>query len=264
MNRTAVYKGKNLSYQVTGTGPVVVLIHGFGEDGNIWDTQVSFLQSSFTVIVPHLPGSGSSEIIDNMNMEGLAESVLAILQQENISNCSMIGHSMGGYVTLAFAEKYYSLLNSFGLFHSTALADTEEKKINRRKVIATVEKNGPVAFLKDFVPGLYSSSFKKDHSSVIEDHIKKVSYFSNEALIAYSISMLQRPDRTNVLKQNKMPVLFVLGREDNVVRLQDGLKLVSMPDISYIHILEQSGHMGMIEEPKQSVSILNNFLLKTI
>jgi len=91
-----------------------------------------------------------------------------------------------------------------------------------------------------------------------------VSYFTKAALSAYFQSMMDRPDRTNVLKQNKIPVLFVLGRNDVAIPFNDVLRLASMPDISYIHILEQSGHMGMIEEPEKSNVFLNNFLLKTI
>jgi pimeloyl-ACP methyl ester carboxylesterase len=176
----------------------------------------------------------------------------------------MIGHSMGGYVTLAFAEKYPSLLDSIGIFHSTAFADTEEKKLSRKKGIQKIEENGALSFLKDFVPDLYSPSTKSLNQTIIDDHLKTISYFTKAALSAYLQSMMVRPDRTNVLKQNKIPVLFVLGRNDNAIPFNDVLRLASMPDISYIHILEQSGHMGMIEEPEKSNHILNDFLLKTI
>ena len=264
MNKTVIYQGKNLSYQTFGSGPAVVLIHGFGEDGNVWNKQISFLQPSFHLIIPHLPGSGSSDLIDDMSLEGLATSVYLILKEEKIEQCSMIGHSMGGYITLAFAEKYPSLLDSIGLFHSTAFADTEEKKSSRKKGIQKREENGALSFLKDFVPDLYSPSTKSLNQTIIDDHLKTISYFTKAALSAYLQSMMGRPDRTNVLKQNKIPFLFVLGRNDNAIPFNDVLRLASMPDISYIHILEQSGHMGMIEEPEKSNHILNDFLLKTI
>ena len=264
MIKTVIYQSKNLSYQVFGTGPTAVLLHGFGEDGDIWEKQVSFLKSSFHLVIPHLPGSGSSDIIDDMSMEGLAESIYFILKQEGIEQCSMIGHSMGGYVTLAFAEKYPTVLNSFGLFHSTAFADSEEKKLSRKKGIQKIEEEGATPFLKDFVPNLYGPSTKSVNQTTIEEHLMGVSYFTKAALSAYFQSMMERPDRTNVLTQNKIPVLFVLGRNDTAIPFNDVLQLASMPDISYIHILEESGHMGMIEEPGKSSHILNNFLLKTI
>ncbi len=264
MTKTAIYQDKNLSYQIFGSGPTVVLIHGFAEDGDVWKKQLSFLKPFFHLIIPHLPGSGSSDGIDDMSMEGLAESIYFILKEEGVEQCSMIGHSMGGYVTLAFAEKYASLLNSIGLFHSTAFADTEEKKLSRKKGIQKIKENGAASFLKDFVPALYGPSAKTVNQIVIDDHLKQVGYFTKAALSSYFQSMMDRPDRTNVLKQNKIPVLFVLGRNDAAIPFNDVLRLASMPDISYIHILEQSGHMGMIEEPEKSNRILNDFLLKTI
>ena len=84
MIKSIIYQDKILSYQVFGSGPTVVLIHGFGEDGDVWKNQISFLQPSFHLIVPHLPGSGSSGIIDDMSMEGLAESIYFILKEEGV------------------------------------------------------------------------------------------------------------------------------------------------------------------------------------
>jgi pimeloyl-ACP methyl ester carboxylesterase len=264
MLKTAAYNGKNLSYQISGTGPVVVLVHGFGEDGTVWKNQADFLSSSFCVIVPHLPGSSTSELIDDMSMESMSETIYFILMQEVIKKCTMIGHSMGGYITLAFAEKYPSLLEAYGLFHSTAFADTEEKKKNRKEGIQKIKDSGAAEFLKNFIPNLYGSSAQTTHSSIIQDHIKNVSYFSEAALISYYQSMMERPDRTGILKQNKMPLLFVLGRKDAIIPIENALKLATIPDIVYIHVLENSGHMGMIEEPEKTNNIIYKFLLKTI
>jgi pimeloyl-ACP methyl ester carboxylesterase len=254
---------KKVFYGMIGNGPAVVLLHGFGEAGWVWNHQIKTIKD-FQFIVPDLPGSGQSEMIEDMSMEGLAESIHQLLTHLNIDQCTMIGHSMGGYITLAFAEKYPSLLNSYGLFHSTAFADTEEKKAGRRKTIETIQQNGAPAFLQNFIPGLYGSYFKQQQPEAIDNHLRQVANLTDAALIAYTHSMMERPDRTNVLKQNKMPVLFVLGKEDAAIPFQDTLKLASMPDISYIHVLELSGHMGMIEEPDKSNQILNKFLLKAI
>jgi pimeloyl-ACP methyl ester carboxylesterase len=263
MNKTATYEGKKISYELQGAGPVVMLVHGFGEDARIWQQQVNFLQPDFTVITPHLPGSGSSELIADMSMDGMADCLHFILQQEGIERLTLIGHSMGGYIALAFAEKYLSQLNGFGLFHSTAFADSDEKKETRRKGIQFINEKGAFSFLKNATPNLYSSYTKTDNPSIIEDHIQSIEYFSAQALVAYYEAMVQRPDRTDVLKQNKLPILFVLGREDGAVPLADGLKLVHQPNVSFVHLLERSGHMGMCEEPEQSNMILKNYLLKT-
>ncbi len=111
---------------------------------------------------------------------------------------------------------------------------------------------------------MYSDGFKQTHPKEIENHLTQVTDVSQAAIIIYLQSMIERPDRTEVLKQNKMPVLFVLGRNDAIIPLKDVMALASMPDNVYIHILENSGHMGMIEEPDRSNQIVNKFLLKAI
>jgi pimeloyl-ACP methyl ester carboxylesterase len=258
-----IINNKKLFYRIVGEGPAVVLLHGFGGAGTRWERQYNNIKD-FQFIVPDLPGSGRSEIIEDMSMEGLAESLFQLLQQLKVDICTMIGHSMGGYVTLAFVEKYPELIESYGLFHSTAFADTEEKKAGRKKTIEFIKEHGVVAFLKNFVPGLYSDGFKQEHAREIENHLTQVNTISQAAIISYLQSMIERPDRTNVLKQNKIPVLFVLGKNDSIIPFKDILALASMPEIAYIHVLEQSGHMGMIEEPEKSNQIINHFLLKTI
>ena len=128
MNKTISFQGKEIFYRVIGNGRPAVLVHGFGEDGEIWDKQVKFLQEKCKLIIPDLPGSGRSELTDEMSMERMAEVILAIMQEEKCVACPVIGHSMGGYIILALAEKYPEVLTAFGLFHSSAFADSDEKK----------------------------------------------------------------------------------------------------------------------------------------
>ncbi len=271
------YNGKRLFYRLQGDGPLVVLLHGFGEDGNVWEAQFDIFPGN-TLIIPDLPGSGRSEIIEDMSMEGLAEAVREIIKVESKANphernhsnnndaplqglsVVLIGHSMGGYITLAYADKYPDDLAGFGLFHSTAYADTEEKKETRRKGIAFTEKYGAFEFLKTAIPNMYSPATREADTQLVERHIQSLQQFSKAALIAYYESMIKRPDRTHVLKQNKIPVLFVLGKHDAAVPLQDGLQQAHLPGISYVHILEDSGHMGMCEEADKSNRLLQEFV----
>jgi pimeloyl-ACP methyl ester carboxylesterase len=123
------YKNKSIYYSIFGKGNAVVLVHGFGEDGKVWNEIINGLQKKFLLIVPDLAGSGKSEMLDgDISIEDHADVIKTILDEENITECVMIGHSMGGYITLAFAEKYSAVLKGFGLFHSSAFADDEEKK----------------------------------------------------------------------------------------------------------------------------------------
>jgi pimeloyl-ACP methyl ester carboxylesterase len=260
MNKEIIIQGKKLFYRVYGNGKPVVLLHGFGEDGNVWKHQVSFLQNDFRILVPDLPGSGNSDIIDDMSMEGMAEIIKQLLDVEGLSKVSLIGHSMGGYITLAFAEKYPGMPDRFGLFHSTAYADSEEKKEIRQKGIEFIGKSGAPAFLATAIPNLFSTTTKDEQPEIVDEQLAGLSNFSPHALVLYYQAMISRPDRTAVLKNARVPVLFLLGKYDMAVPFQDQLQQCHLPEISYIHILKHSAHMGMLEETVKSNLALGEFL----
>jgi len=260
MQKQISIDGKKLSYSVYGNGKPVVLLHGFGEDATVWDQQVDFLKDRFYLIVPELPGMGNSAITDDMSMEGMAETIKQLLDAEGLNRVDMIGHSMGGYTMLAFVEKYPGRLSGFGLFHSTAYADNEEKKEARRKGIAFIEQYGAAAFLETATPNLFSPVTKDKQPELIDKQLAGLSNFSPATLVLYYHAMIQRPDRLAVLKNARVPVLFLLGKYDTAVPFQDQLQQCHLPEISYIHILEQSGHMGMLEETAKSNQALEEFL----
>lgn len=262
--KQVAHQNKKVEYRIAGSGPAVLLLHGFGEDGSIWQHQVKMLQNTFTVIVPHLPGTGRSELQEDMRMESLAESVKSVLDAEGITQCVMIGHSMGGYATLAFAERYPEYVMGFGLFHSTAFADSDEKKATRQKGIEFIRQHGAYAFLKTSVPNLYGPATKEAAPALIEQHLQSVQSATDAALIKYYEAMMARPDRTHVLQQATVPVLFVLGRHDAAVPPEDGWKQSHMPEKTYIHMLDHSGHMGMVEEVDKSNTLLNELLTQTL
>ncbi len=259
-------------YKVEGEGLPMILIHGFGEDHNIWSKQINFLKNYYKLIVPDLPGSGKSSFIDKStdsenpqlsSLEFYVECVYTLLRHENISRCIMLGHSMGGYITLAFAEYYPHLLEGFGLIHSTAFADSEEKKQNRKRGITMIEEYGSYAFLKNTIPNLFGEKFKSEHPEKIESLLHSGNKFSKQALKQYSEAMINRKDRTFVLQQSKVPVLFITGEEDVAAPLKDVLQQVHLPKIAYIHILEKSRHMGMWEATKKMNHAILQFLQET-
>jgi pimeloyl-ACP methyl ester carboxylesterase len=248
------------AYQIEGKGTAVVLIHGFPENGSVWSRQQAFLKDHYRVITPDLPGSGRSPLTDPLSMESMADSVRAILLAEGIDKVVLIGHSMGGYTALAFAEKYPELLLGLGLFHSTAAADSEEKKEARRKSIKIMEQYGSEAFIRQAVPGMFSAAFKNRQPGRVEDLIKMGMQCRKEALIAYYEAMIQRPDRKAVLQSIKVPVLFVIGKEDSAVPPDAVLPQVTLPPRSSIYIFGDTGHMGMWEVPDESNLALQQFI----
>lgn len=263
-----LFHNTKIFYRIEGKGKPVLLLHGFGENGNIWNKQAEQLQKNYCVIIPDLPGSGQSEILEGAcTMNDYAEVVKSIVDEtisknqhaENNQFC-MIGHSMGGYITLAFAEKYPEQLNSFGLFHSSAFADTDAKKITRKKGIEFIKKNGATAFLKTINPNLFSKNSQNTHPELIEQLLEIGKGISPEALIQYYEAMILRPDRTSVLKLFSKPVLFITGKEDTVVPLESSLQQCHLPTVSSVHILQHSGHIGMWEEANKATSCLKVFL----
>jgi len=269
MNKYISYQNKKIYCRIIGSGKPVVFIHGFGEDGEVWKNQIEFLKEKFLLIIPDIPGSGKSEMIDDMSMEGIAEVIKYIIDaedlipKENSDTITIIAHSMGGYITLAFAEKYLNYLNSFGLLHSTAYADNEGKKDARRKGIEFINEHGAFEFLKTSTPNLFSQKTKETNAQMVDEFIGSLSNFSPDALVSYYNAMIQRPDRTDILKKATIPVLFIMGEHDNAVPFQDSLQQCYLPEKSYIHILSQSGHLGMLEEADKTNQALENFLLDT-
>ena len=263
------YQNKKIYYKVYGKGRPVVLLHGIPINSNVWNDLAVSLQNDFLVITPDIPGTGQSEILqgENVSIEDYADVIKAILDNElsevspptgggDLEGATMIGHSMGGYITLAFAEKYPGSLNGFGLFHSTAYADDEEKKQTRRKAIEFIKAKGAYAFLKTSTPNLFAG---KEHLKEMNEIIEEGKNFNADALIQYYKAMINRPDRTHVLKSFDKPVLFIIGEKDTVIPLQAALEQCHLPAVSYVNILD-TAHMGMIEESSKSQLIVKSFL----
>ncbi len=260
-----LFKNKKIFYNTGGKGMPVILIHGFAEDSDVWQYQVNELQKKNYTIIPDLPGSGSSEMIEGtIQIEDCADVVKAITDAErnhnNFTTFTVIGHSMGGYIALAFAEKYPELLNGLGLFHSTAYPDDDAKKEARKKGIDFIKNNGAEIFLRSTAPNLFSLKTKDESSEMIEDFINLYKKNTPQSLIQYYNAMMQRPDRISVLKNITSPVLFVTGKNDKAVSLQSSLQQCYLPSVSHIHILQNSAHMGLWEEKAASNIILQQFL----
>ena len=238
-----------------------MLLHGFAEDSSIFDAQVNFLKENNLVIVPDLPGIGKSEILkkENVQLTDYGAIVKAIIDEEKINIFTLIGHSMGGYITLAYANKYPTTLSGFGLLHSSAYADDEAKIATRKKAISFIELNGTSAFLKTTIPNLFYNAVKS--KDVIKTLIEKGNSFAPEVLIQQYDAMIARPDTTSILKTFNSPILFIIGEHDKAIPFEHSLQQSHQPQNAYVHILRHTGHMGMKEEPDLVNKYLGEFLL---
>ncbi|RYZ56371.1 MAG: alpha/beta hydrolase [Sphingobacteriales bacterium] len=265
MVKSLTYKKGRISYSVYGEGKPVLLIHGFAEDSNIWENQVTRFSKMYKLIVPDLPGSGKSDFIPEVfTMEDHADMLVEILRAENTETADIIGHSMGGYIALAFAEKYPEMMNTICLFHSSSYADTEEKIGTRKKAIQFIKQNGSLKFLEQATPNLFSDHTKQQRPELVPEIIDRYSNFNPNSLVHYYEAMIQRPDRSEILRKIAKPVLIIAGDHDTAVPPKHSLEQSYLPELSYFQALKNSGHMGMLEEPGESNQVLGEFLNGTL
>lgn len=261
MDKVINFKGEQCYYKIAGKGRAIMLVHGFIEEGSMWDEGIKAFQKKFKVIVPDLPGFGKSPLPSNINltMEWYAEYLNEILKQEKIKQVILLGHSMGGYIALHFAEKYGSKLLAFGLVNSHCFEDTEEKKANRKKGIEFIGKNGSHQFVTELYNNIFHESFKKKHRKLIDELITKAMKYTPEALMMANAAMMNRRDKSLVLKNSKVPVLFINGKEDDSAPLAYTLKQATMPAIADVHFFSHCKHMCIFERKTATIHIIEEF-----
>lgn len=254
------FNGKKIVYRVHGKGMPLVLIHGLCEDSTIWDEFIKGLVGDFLIIRPDLSGFGESELLPNHSIDSMADSIKAILDDLNINKCVMIGHSLGGYVSLSFAKRYPSVLTGIGLFHSHPFEDSPEKKEERRKSIEFVKTNGHIVYVKQLIPKLFAELFATSNEFLINSLIFKASKYPPETIVNTQQAMLERPDNSDVLKSINYPVLMIIGKQDKTVPYDLSLKMVNLPTIADIHILPKVAHMGLFTAKDKTVKAVRHFM----
>lgn len=261
MDNTITEEGRKLLYRDEGEGIPVMLVHGFAEDGAVWDAVADRLRAGCRLLIPDLPGSGRSDLLQaKTTIDSLATTLVNLLDVAHIAQCVLIGHSMGGYITLAIAEQYPDRVRAFGFFHSTAYPDSEEKRANRRKSIEFIRQHGAAPYIRQSTPNLFAPETRKDRPALVEEMIRRYSGFATGSLTAYLEAMMERPDRVSVLERFAGPVLFIIGEKDPVVPLDQSLKQAHIPSTAQIRILPKAGHMGMLEEPDAGSEAIRSFL----
>ena len=272
MQKTINFKERDIHYTYlqpqqdnhASAHTTLMLIHGFPESGSIFQHQITALCPYYAILVPDLPGSGDSPFNPSLHSVGdYAAGLRHIIEAEQIEKLVIIGHSMGGYIALAFAENDSDKLLGLGLLHSTAFADSAEKKANRLKAIQTMARYGGPAFLRSMIPALFGAAFKAVHPEQIQALIAAGSTFETEALQQYYQIMHDRTDKTALLERLNIPILLVSGTEDQAAPAADLILQSTLPAIAQIEVLDQSGHMGFLEKPDKVSRILKDFLTLT-
>lgn len=231
--------------------PALVLIHGHGVDASIWNGIYASLLVDFTVLKPDFAHTATHKTI-----EAYAEALYAQLQAASIQAVILVGHSMGGYIALAFAERYPSMVRGLALYHSTAYADDESRKTQRYQVINTMKANGAAPFIEKQLPKMVAPTYPAAKTQSLIDQYRNLPV---DALIAGMEAIAERPDCTAVLRQAQFPIWLVAGREDQLIPFEKIQPLAQLSDQIRLVPIEQAGHLSMIEQPEVSLNLIRDF-----
>ena len=254
------YKNTRIHYTENGSGATVVLLHGFLENATMWKSIVSTLSKKNRIVCVDLLGHGFSENLGYVHtMEQMAESVQAVLSFLKIRKSVFVGHSMGGYVALAFAELFPDNVKGLCLLNSTSRADSEEKKKNREKAIAIVKQNH-TSFIRNAVPMLFRSRNRKLFKDEINEIKKQALTTSKQGVIAALEGMKIRQDREVLLHFGPYVKMMILGEKDPVLGLEDLLNQVENTEVKLVQVSE--GHMSHVENKQETILAISE-LIKT-
>jgi len=255
------YHGGRLWYTEEGSGEAVVFLHGFLESKEIWGDFTRSLIPAYHVITIDLPGHGLSSVFSDMHtMAFMAECVKEVIHSLGLGKVVVVGHSMGGYVSLAFAEKYPESLAGLCLFHSSPYPDNGEKKKNRDRTIDVVKQGKKNQLVAMHIPMTFAPANRPLFGKIIERLKETAMHTPDNGIIAAVAGMRDRPDRSEILHLLNIPVLIIAGANDSFISTDVSENIFRLPGNPLPLMLEMSGHMGFIEEKEKALEGLKDYL----
>ncbi|WP_281634123.1 alpha/beta fold hydrolase [Flavobacterium luteolum] len=252
-----LYKNTKISFSDTGKGNAIILLHGFLENKKMWKDYVDFFSEKYRVVTIDLLGHGESEPLGYVHeMEDNANAVNEVLEHLKIEKATILGHSMGGYVGLAFAELYPQKIQKLVLLNSTSKEDSAEKKLNRTRAIKAVKQNY-VSFVSLAIANLFSENNRTRLAEEIEKVKTEALKTPLQGIIASQEGMKIRKDREWLLKENRFPVLLILGKKDPVLNYEESL--LQIEDTTAELVSFEDGHMSQIENKTELKTVLQHF-----
>jgi pimeloyl-ACP methyl ester carboxylesterase len=262
IEESIVYKEGKISFWEKGSGRAIIMLHGFLENKDMWTEFATKLSKRYRVISIDLPGHGQSDCFGYVHsMELMAECVHAVIKHLKLRKLFLVGHSMGGYVSLAYAEAFPAYVKGICLFHSTAAADSEERKQNREKALDLVKRNHK-SFINQTVPLWFAkdtrSVFKKEIQEIKESALK----MPVQGIVAAIEGMKNRIDREMILKFSNFYLFYMIGKKDETIPFAQVKKQTTIPNDCEYLILENVGHMGFLEAKEQTLKAIKKFATK--
>lgn len=258
MNLFFTYKNLTIRFTSKGKGRAIILLHGFLENLTMWKDIEHEIAKKNRVITIDLLGHGKSGNLGYVHtMEEQAQLVKAVLKHLRLRKYVLIGHSMGGYIALAFAEACLDSIKGLCLMNSTALADTEEKKHNRERAIEAVKQNHKT-FIRIAIPSLFAEKNRSVFSAEINEITEDALALSPQGIIASLEGMKIRKDRTCILQKNDFKKMLIIGKEDPVLEYHSVLKQTQHTKVNIVEFPD--GHMSHIENKQALISCLKDFV----
>jgi pimeloyl-ACP methyl ester carboxylesterase len=260
MLQSIYFKNTKISFSDFGKGTAVVLLHGFLENQTMWTEIIPEISTKNRVIAIDLLGHGATECLGYIHtMEEQATLVHHVLQHLKIEKAILIGHSMGGYVALAFAELYPECIKGIVLQNSTSKADSLERMKNRDRAIVVVKQNY-AAFISMSIANLFSEANRERLAEIIEQVKLEALKTPLQGIVAALEGMKIRKDREEILHEASFPVLLILGKKDSVLNYDENKQQILNTKVELISF--EDGHMSHFENKEELVESLNGFLNK--
>ena len=257
------HKNSSVHYSDQGKGRTVVFIHGFLENLSMWDDFVAALSKNYRVVCVDLLGHGLTPSIGYVHtMDEMAEAVKSVLNHLKLRKYTLVGHSMGGYVALAFAEYYPDHVASLCLFYSSAKEDTPDKKALRLRAIEAVKLNHK-SFVRLTIPSLFRPKNRKIYRNKINTLIEQAQKMSVQGIVAALDGMRERPDREALLHFGPYPVLIICGKRDERLPMEYMKSQLAAPNV-VDRLITENGHMGHIEDTQVCIETIDQFLHDTL
>jgi pimeloyl-ACP methyl ester carboxylesterase len=252
-----------LTFNDDGPGPVVVLLHGFPFDRTMWSDQRSTVGSIYRLITPDLRGFGETPSPDGIyTIEGMADDVMELLGALQLDRPLVIGGlSMGGYVALSIAVRYPDRVKGLILLNSRAASDSPEAAQNRQTLANQIEASGdPTSFLDAMVPRLFAQTTMDNHPELVQKWRSRMSKIPTRSIVSTLRGLATRPDRTDDLARISCPTLVIAGSDDQIVPLDESIRMAEAVPDGRLVIIADSGHLAPLENPDGTNAALLEFL----
>ncbi len=246
-----------------GNGAPLVLVHGFPFDGSLWEKQLEGPGGGMWVVAPDMPGMGESEPLElnrEAGMDDYADAIAGWAKSAGVEKIVLAGHSMGGYIAFAFVRKFPEMLEKLILVATRPGADTEAAREGRYKTAQSVEEKGAVAAAEGMFPRVFAPSTYEQDKEIAEWVHAMMLRQGKRGVIDSLHAMVGRPDSTPDMARIKVPTLIISGGEDQIIPAVEAEKMHAGIEGSVHVVIENTGHLPMVEEPEAFNTALREFL----